>query len=206
MKKITINTLQPDPDKIQMVRDVLKDGGVIVYPTDTLYGLGANIYDDEAVIKIYNIKRRSYNKPVSICLSSVPEIDEVAYMDEESRKFVYNILPGPFTLILRKKKSISTHVTSSENIGIRIPDLPLCREICTEFPITTTSANISGQPTPTSLEEITKQLGDEVDMVIDSGWPKKLPSTVVDLTTWPPKITREGAGIKKVSKYLEEII
>jgi L-threonylcarbamoyladenylate synthase len=200
MQMIKINPHQPDHKKIEKIVMVLKEGGVIIYPTDTLYGLGANIYDEKAVQRIYEIKNRHIDKPISICLPRIDDVDKVAYLDDRARDFLSKILPGPFTILLHKKKEISALITKTEKIGIRIPDLTLCQEISSEFPITTTSANISGHSTLHSIEDISLQLGDVVDLVVDGGLLEKHHSTVLDLTAWPPKINRKGLGMNKLSR------
>jgi L-threonylcarbamoyladenylate synthase len=196
MKIIDINPQKPEKEIIEEARNVLKKGGIILYPTDTLYGLAVNINDHNALERLYDLKKRSHNKPISICVSDLEWIDEVAYWDDEIRAKVSKILPGPFTIILTKKESVSSMLTAgTEKIGIRIPNTHLCWELSREFPITTSSANISGMKTPESVDEIIDQVGDGVDLVLNAGNCKKSePSTVIDFTLKPPKVIRKGAG------------
>ncbi|HMK54920.1 MAG TPA: L-threonylcarbamoyladenylate synthase [Methanobacteriaceae archaeon] len=205
MKIIKINPEQPDNIEITKAREALREGKVIVYPTDTLYGIGANIFNEEAVKRVYRIKKRSEDRPLSICLSRVMDLERVADLDDKSLQLAIKLLPGPYTLILKKNKQISNLITAgSDKIGVRIPDNSICRVLTMEFPITTTSANLSGEETPCSVEELTEQFKDEVDIYLDAGDPSQLsPSTVLDLTSWPPKILRRGAWIEKVQKYLD---
>jgi len=181
---------------MELARKTLKGGGVVIYPTDTVYGLGANVFHDEAVKKIYSLKNRPIHKPISVCLSKVEDIYKIAILNRDAHKMVQKLFPGPYTLIFEKKEQFKSKVTNSNRIGIRIPDNQICREISLNFPITTTSANISGDVAPKSVEDAQNSLGDEIELIIDSGpCPRKLPSTVVDMTQSPPKILRHGAGM-----------
>ncbi len=196
MKIIKIDGRDPEPEKIEIARNIMKKGSIIVYPTDTVYGIGANIFDEKALLKVFSVKKRPKNKPLSICLSRVEDIEMVAHMDVETEKIIRKILPGPFTLILKKKNNVSSLLTAgSDRIGIRIPDSKVCTDLSRDFPITSTSANISGYDVPESPEEVLKQLGSSVDMIVDAGICKHgIHSTVVDMTVKPPKVLRKGAG------------
>lgn len=207
MKYIKINAENPEKEKIEMALDVLRDGGVLIYPTDTVYGLGANATNEKSIQKIFSIKKRAAGKPISICLSKVEDIKKVAFLNKTSEKIIKKILPGPLTLILKKKEHISSILTGHSNkIGIRIPDNLICQKLAMEFPITTTSANISGKKVPQSAEEAQNQLGDKVDLIIDTGpSTNPLASTVVDLTYSPPRVLREGAGIDILFKTLNDV-
>jgi L-threonylcarbamoyladenylate synthase len=206
MKLIKINPQKPEPAEMEMAREVLRKGGVVIYPTDTLYGLGANIFQEEAVKKVYHIKRRSPNKPLSICLSRVADLEKVAHMDDKTFNLVNDLLPGPYTLILKKKDEISNLLTAgSDKIGVRIPDHPICRELSAEFPITTTSANISGEESLVRVDELFSLFQDQVELFLDGGDCKNLsPSTVVDLTHPTPVILREGAGLGLVTELFKQ--
>ena len=196
MKIIVIDETEPEPDKIEIARMAMKQGSIIVYPTDTVYGIGSNIFDEKSLLKVFSIKKRSKNKPLSICLSRVEDIKTVAHIDSETEKIIQKILPGPYTIILKKKDNVSPLLTSgTDTVGIRIPDSRVCNDLARDFPITSTSANISGYDVPESAEEVLKQLGSSVDIILDAGICKHgIPSTVIDMTVYPPKIIREGAG------------
>ena len=201
MKIITINPETPGKEKIELAIRVLKEGGTVVYPTDTVYGLGANIYDEKAIQMVFILKKRPFNKPVSICVYNIDDIEKIAYLNEYQEKIVRKIFPGPFTVILKRKTNLSPLLTAGgEKIGIRIPDSKVCRELTRLFPITTTSANLSGGELPVSVDEVLKQLGDSVDFILDGGKSEsKTPSTVIDLTLDPPEILRKGdLSYKKV--------
>lgn len=191
MKIIQINHQNPEKEKINQVLRILEDDGVIVYPTDTIYGLGANIFSEKAIKKVFSIKKRDYNKPLSVCLSEIKDITKVAYID--GLEFINKNLPGPYTIILPKKENILPILTSgSAKIGIRIPNNRICQELTRKFPITSTSANLSGEKVPLTAQEIAEKLGDQVDLVIDGGKTSGKPSTVLDCTKNPPLIIRQG--------------
>ena len=193
--KLKINPKSPEKEKINTVIRYLKEGKISLYPTDTVYGIGADIFNFEAVKKVYEIKRRPLDKPLSVCVSKIDDINQIANLNKDMEKKLENIFPGPFTVILKKKKIVPSILTSgSEKIGIRIPDSKICMELSKEFPITTTSANISGEPMAESLGEVFEQFGDEIDLILDAGiCTHGVHSTVIDMTFSPPKIIRKGA-------------
>lgn len=206
MKIIKVDPANPEKEKMAMVRDSLQDGKTVVYPTDTVYGVGANIFHEDALQKVYLMKGRSLTKPLSVCVSQVGDIKQVAHLNPQLEELIQKILPGPYTLILNKKEIVPLLITGgTDKIGVRIPDNSICREISREFPITTTSANISGHPSPVSAQEARKELGDHPDILIDSGPCRGgISSTVVDLTVTPPRILREGAGMEKLLQFMEK--
>lgn len=194
MEIIKINPQKPQKETIESAVNILMEGGTVVYPTDTVYGLGANILSEKAIKKVYSIKKRTYDKPLSICVSQIEDITKYAYLDQRGEEIVNKILPGPFTIILNKKESICSLITAGGGkIGIRIPDSKVCKELTKRFPITSTSANLSGKKVPQSIEEVIEQLDDSVDLILDSGKTSGTPSTVIDLTSNPPKILRTSS-------------
>ena len=196
MKIIKINPSKIEDDLINESILLMENGEIVLYPTDTLYGLGANIFNEDALKNLYSVKKRSMSKPVSVCVSNIDWIPKIAHVSSETLNIIAKILPGPFTVILKKKDCISEILTAgSENIGIRIPDSEICQKLSQKFPITTSSANISGKETKKSVEEILKQLDADVGLVIDAG-PSKVDnaSTVIDFTVNPPTILRKGSG------------
>ncbi|MGB9937937.1 MAG: L-threonylcarbamoyladenylate synthase [Methanobacterium sp.] len=197
--RFKINPDKPENEVIKQAITALKEGKVILYPTDTVYGIGANIFDIQAVEKVYSIKKRPLNKPLSVCVSKIEDIPKIAYLNKDTENIIKDILPGPFTVILNKKDNINPVLTAGSNkIGIRIPDNKVCIELAKEFPITTTSANLSGKPVQESVEKVLEQLEDNIDLIIDTGICKHgIHSTVIDMTTNPPKILREGAMVPK---------
>lgn len=176
--------------------DLLKGGALVVYPTDTLYGLGADPYDDAAVRRLYRVKRRPRSEPVSLVVADMVEAERLAHLVGPGRRLWKTFLPGPLTLLLpMKPEAPPPPVTRDGVVGLRCPNQAIPRALADEFgPITTTSANRHGAPAPRQAEEAVAQFGTEVDLYIDAGpSPYGLPSTVVDLSVDPPTVKREGA-------------
>ena len=196
MKIIKMNPEDPDEEAIHKAIDVMVSGGVIIYPTDTIYGLGANAFNQEAVKKIYEIKDRDFDKPLSVSVSSINDLLLIAEIRSEHRNLVLDKLPGPFTFVLYKTPVIpDDHVSISKKIGVRIPDCKIAIELSQIFPITSTSANLSSKDTLETPKKIAKQLNGDVDLAIDIGpLASKKASTVADLTKKDIKILRQGAG------------
>ena len=173
--------------------NVLADGGIVLYPTDTIYGLGANIFDNKAVKKVFEIKQRSLLKPLSILVSDVDAIDLVAKVSIQQKQVINQYLPGPYTFILKKRKIVPRVVTSgSALVGIRVPDNQIACRLARIFPITTTSANLSDEEVLTNPKDILSQLDCEVDLVIDVGnLESNHASKIIDLSNSNPKIIRK---------------
>lgn len=178
---------------------VLRSGGVILYPTDTLYGLGADALSDVAVDRIFAIKDRDPLKPISCVVADLDMARSIAHVDEIAERLAKAFLPGPLTLVLPKKKSIHTGIGRGvDTIAIRIPNNDFCLELARTFgfPFTTTSANRAGVMPALSAQEIMVQLGDSadaIDLVIDAGWiPEAEASTVVSCVSGTPNVLREG--------------
>jgi len=175
---------------------VLKMGGVAIIPTDTCYGLAADATSQEAVTRVFNVKRRPWDKPISIFLDSAEAVRRLFVIDEVAERAL-RLLPGHVTLILRLKGSVRLPrgVMREEGcVGVRISPHPLPRAIVRSLgkPITATSANRSGEPPVYEAAEAARQLP-EADLVVDAGvLPRVPPSTVIDLTTRPPRILRVG--------------
>lgn len=179
----------------------IKSGELIIYPTDTVYGLGAIISNEESINNIYFAKSRSFNSPLIALLSSVDKVDEVAEVSVEDRELLNKLAkafwPGALTVILRKKDYIPKIMVSGGNtIGVRIPNLDLAIKIIdlAGGVLATTSANISGEPSPKSYEELSEAIKSKVNLLIDGGKCKLGEvSTIIDLTKKVPKILRKGA-------------
>ncbi len=175
-------------------------GGAVLYPTDTLYGLGADAFSDEAVARIYAIKGRDERKPIHAIVADLAMAETYAEVNDRARKLAEKFLPGPLTLILKKKPEFTSGIgTGMTTIGIRIPDNAFCLTLARTFgkPFTTTSANLAGAEPLRSVPDILDQLGEKaaaIDLAIDAGvLLESKPSTVVDVSTGDMKILREGA-------------
>lgn len=193
MKVLKTSIHEVDENIVHESINVLADGGVILYPTDTIYGLGANIFNNKAVRRIFEIKKRSFLKPLSILVSDVETIDLVAKISQKQKKYISNYLPGQYTFILKKRKIVPRVITSGlVNVGVRVPDNKLACRLASLFPITTTSANLSDDEVLSNPYEILEQLDCEVDLIIDVGdLSSKKASSIIDLTGFTPKIIRD---------------
>ena len=166
---------------MEKVLEALRAGKLVVYPTDTVYGLGADATDSKAVDLVYEVKQRPRDQPISILVADFEMLYEYAKASPEQRKTLEEKLPGPYTFILEPKQKLPV---SDGNIGFRIPK-HWCTKIAKELgrPITTTSANIHGKETPATLTELRRAFGNKVEVYIDGGALPGKPSTVIDLTT-----------------------
>ncbi len=180
--------------------EVLRAGGVILYPTDTLYGLGADALLDEAVAKIYAIKGRDEGKPMHAIVSDLAMVERYAEITDDARRLAAKLPQGQVTFILKKKAGMDSGIMKDiATFGFRIPDNEFCIEMIRAFgkPITATSANKSGDKSERSVDKILAQLGaaaEGIELVIDAGeLPERAASTVVDLSGAHPLIVREGA-------------
>ena len=192
MKFLKTSIDEVDEDIVSEAINVLANGGVILYPTDTVYGLGANIFDNRAVRRIFEIKQRSLLKPLSILVSDLKAIDLVAKVSLNQKELIRDYLPGPYTFILKKRKIIPRVITSgSSYVGVRVPDNQLACRLSSLFPITTTSANLSDDEVLSNPCEILEQLDCDIDLVIDVGdLNSNKPSSIIDLSGIKPKIIR----------------
>ncbi|WP_283390369.1 L-threonylcarbamoyladenylate synthase [Methanobrevibacter woesei] len=190
MRILKTNNENLDMEIIEEAIRVMAHGGVVLYPTDTVYGLGVNIFNRKAVRRIYDIKKRSLMKPLSIIVSSKDAISHVANLRTRDKIYVDKFLPGPYTLILNKTKIVPRVVTSGlKHVGVRIPDNEIACRISDLFPVTTTSANLSDHEVCETPDEILDQLNHDVDLVIDVGKLKRnKPSTIINLTSEKPII------------------
>ena len=187
MKILKTNNSAPDKNIINEAIDVLADGGVVIYPTDTVYGLGANIFDNKAVRNVFKIKQRKLLKPLSILVSNTDAIEVVAKISVYQKDTLDKYLPDPYTFILNKTPVVPRVVTSGlTHVGVRVPKNEIACKLASIFPITTTSANLSDENVLSTPDKILEQLGCDVDLVIDVGpLESNKASTIVDLT--PPQ-------------------
>ena len=176
---------------------VLKGGGLVVYPSDTVYGLGAAASDSRAAARLFVVKGRPSQKAVSLLLADAEDMPPLcAEVPSVARRLAERFWPGPFTLVLRRSPEFHSEALGGDTLALRVPDHPFLREMIRRLgePITGTSANRSGQPSCRTAREAQRELGDTVDLIIDGGPSRAGPeSTVVDITAESPKLVREGA-------------
>lgn len=177
---------------------LLREGGLIAYPTDTLYGLGCNAFNDTAVLRVFEIKQRPRTDPLPILIAEEAELtDLVATVPEVATTLLRRFWPGALTLIFRKGRWVPPIVSGGgETVAIRLPNHPIPRSLirAAGVPMVGTSANIHGGASPVVAQHVVFELGDQVDMILDGGrTPLGRESTVVDVTQDPPRVVREGA-------------
>ncbi|MFV2041221.1 MAG: L-threonylcarbamoyladenylate synthase [Candidatus Hydrothermarchaeales archaeon] len=194
-------------DAIRKAGQIIREGGLVVYPTDTLYGLGCSALDETAVQRVFEVKKRDFTSPLSIAVCDLKMLRRHASFDNQAMRVMGCFLPGPVTFVLRKKNLPDVLTGGRENVGVRIPEnraaLKLVMEAC--VPIVSTSANISGRSPPQTAKEALEQLPG-VDLILDAGRITGLPSTIIDLTACPPCILREGAKPAwEVAEVIEEV-
>jgi L-threonylcarbamoyladenylate synthase len=199
--KTQIIKINPDIvefDKVEKIVSVLRTEGLIVYPTETFYALGADIYLSKAIQKIYRLKRRDPSKPLPVVISDLEMLQDVALEPPSAYKPVISeFWPGPLTVILRASSRVSEALLGpSGSIGVRLTGYKWLRALIREasFPLTSTSANLSGETEVADPKEAIRLFEGKVDLIVDGGKTEGLlPSTVVDLTGEEPRLVREGA-------------
>jgi L-threonylcarbamoyladenylate synthase len=193
-----------NPESPQKAASVLREGEIIIYPTETLYGMGAIALNEESVKKIFKIKERSYGKPIPILVKDEEMLSRFVEVTEEASRLIDKFLPGPLTLVLRQKKNLPDLISAgTRKAAVRISNYPFVRRLFdfVSEPLTSTSANLSREGNLFNFDEIYRTFKGEVALIVDSGsLPQSRGSTVIDLTVKPPRIVREGDISKDVLK------
>lgn len=214
-KYLKINNISDiSDDKWTELAGELKKGSLIIYPTDTVYGLASIVTNEQSINNIYLAKSRSFTSPLIALLSSVDKVDEVAKVTEKERELLQKLgeafWPGALTVILKAREHIpSIMISGGDTIGVRIPNLDLSIKIIelAGGVLATTSANVSGEATPRSYDELSDEIKNNVDILVDGGECKLgEASTIIDLTKDVPKILRKGAiDIDEIRKIIGKV-
>jgi len=208
---IKVNPQKPKKNFIQKAAKIIKRGGLVAFPTETVYGLGANALDKKAVRKIFEVKKRSLDNPVIVHIAKAKHLNLLARkIPDEVKILVKKFWPGPLTLALFKKKIVPNEVTAGSNtVAIRMPKNKIALELIkvSKVPIAAPSANLAGRPSPTIAKHVFEDLGDKIDLILDGGKTKiGVESTVLDLTVNPPLILRPGGiSLEKLRKILKDV-
>lgn len=194
---------KPSKESYEKAGQILKDGGIVAFPTDTVYGLGAIYKDKDAVSKIFEAKGRDEKKPLSILISDISEVELLAdEISPKAHKLMRRYWPGALTLVFKKKEGIPDNVTAGKDtIGIRMPSSDVARNIikAAGMPLATPSANTSGKRSSVTAKDVEEDLDGKIDMLIDGGaCDIGIASTVVDVTKEPFEILREGVITKEM--------
>jgi len=183
------------PDTIPQALEVLHRGGLVAFPTDTVYGVGSLVYDGKAVESIYAAKDRPIEKAIPVLIADAVDMEKVGTnIPAVAYQLAARFWPGPLTCVIPKQPTLPEAVSATSSVGVRVPDHEVARALLRAAgPMAVTSANISGQPSPSTAEEVYAQLGGRIELILDGGkTPGGIPSTVVDCTESELKILREG--------------
>jgi len=202
MIRLNINPVNPQVRYIEAASEVLREGGLVIYATDTVYGLGCDLFNKKAIEHIYQLKGSRKQKRLSFICPDLKDIAKYAYVSNPSYKIMRHLLPGPYTFILEASRLVpKILLEKKKTIGIRVPDNVICQKLLVEFgnPIISTSASLPDQHYLNDPDEIADIFAHSVDLFLDSGFGGIVPSTIFDLSNEEPVIVREG---KKFSKIL----
>jgi tRNA threonylcarbamoyl adenosine modification protein (Sua5/YciO/YrdC/YwlC family) len=194
---ININPQNPQPRLIHQVVEILKKGGIVVYPTDTYYGIGCDIMNKKAIGHIYQLKQRNKNIPFSFICSDLKNISHYAKVSNYAYKTMKRLLPGPYTFILEGSRLVpKIMLTKRKTAGIRVPDNPICLALVKELenPLLTTSATTPDGSTLQDASLIHDYFGNRIDAVIEGSIVPGQPSSVISLINDVPEVIRKGLG------------
>jgi tRNA threonylcarbamoyl adenosine modification protein (Sua5/YciO/YrdC/YwlC family) len=193
---LQINPRYPSPAKIQKALNVLKQQGLLAYPTDTIYGIGCDLYNKKGIEKLYQLKNMNKKKPLAFICPDLSEISKYAIITDQAYRLMKRLLPGPYTFVLEATKLVpKILVTKRRTVGIRVPQSPICQSLVQGLgnPIVTTSAVI-GKRVLQDADEIKAYLGHAIQLIIDGGRGGLEPSTVISLIDDRIEILRKGVG------------
>jgi tRNA threonylcarbamoyl adenosine modification protein (Sua5/YciO/YrdC/YwlC family) len=194
---LPINPRHPQPRRVERIVEILKNGGVIAYPTDTIYGIGCDIFNKNAIERIYRIKGRDRHKPLSFICRDLSEVSRYAKLDDDAFRVMRRLLPGPYTFVLEATHLVpKIMLTRRHTVGIRVPDHAVSQALVVGLgnPIISTSANLSDNEPISEPSLIHDVIGAQVDAVVDGGPLPHEPSSVIDLTGEEPEVLRVGKG------------
>lgn len=199
MKQVGPKRVSADKAGAILAAEVISDGGIVVYPTDTTYAIGANALDFKAVESVLGLKGRPASKAMSVVLADIANISAYALVRESALNLAHTLLPGPVTLLFKAKPGSVELACSADSVGIRIPNSRFCTQFASiaGVPVTATSANLSGANESYSIEDVVASFGSEISQVgllVDGGQlENRGPSTILDLSGPDVKLVREGA-------------
>lgn len=197
-KIIRVDKDHPDPDIINQAAGILKTGGLVIFPAACLYGVAANALSTDAVERVFLLKQRPRNNPILVLIKNADQLEDlVATVPDKARILMDQFWPGGLTLVFDAADSVSPKLTAGRHkLGIRLPGHPVARALVNRvnFPVTGTSANLSGQPGCTRTDMLNPEIIEKANLILDAGPVKGgAGSTIVDVTCTPPRILRQGA-------------
>jgi tRNA threonylcarbamoyl adenosine modification protein (Sua5/YciO/YrdC/YwlC family) len=194
---VTIGEGYPEKKAVSLAVDVLKRGGIVIYPTDTTYGIGCDIFNKDAIERVYRLKRMIKQKPLSFICADLKDIAKYAQVSNYAYQTMRRLLPGPYTFILPATRMVpKIMITKRKTVGIRVPNNDICLSIVAQLgnPIISTSASVEDQEILSDPDEIEKKFGSGADLIIDAGPLLSQTSSIVDLVDDNPVVVREGVG------------
>ena len=209
---IAIDPIKPEPCKIRLAADIVRKGGLVAFPTETVYGIGANALDPEACLKIFRAKGRPADNPLIVHICSMAQLRQVAASVPRDIRRVLGVLwPGPVTFVLKKNRRVAKEATAGlDSVAVRMPAHPIALRLieASGVPIAAPSANTSSRPSPTDARHVMQDLNGKVDMIIDGGSTLfGIESTVIDATTRPYTLLRPGAfTIEELQRHIGRIV
>lgn len=194
---LKIDPETPEPELIQKAVSIIKKGGICAYPTETFYGLGVDVTNEQAIKRLFDVKRRDYGNPVAVIVSDRDMLASIVQEIPEKALLLMDLFwPGPLTILFNTNQKISKWLTTNTGrIGIRVSSHPVATALVRELgrPLTTTSANLTGFPPSLNLRHLKSYFGSKIDLIVDSGeLPPSAGSTVVDVTEEKMAVIREG--------------
>lgn len=192
-------------NQMNEICDVIQKGGIVAFPTETVYGVGIHFDDEEALERLMEAKNRDYSKAITLMVADKKDISQYAYISPQAQKMIDQFMPGMITLVFKKKESVRDSMTNGKStIGIRIPDSEFVLSLLKKVgPMLVTSANLSQHSNTTSTQEVLNQLDGRIDLVVDGKTSDNIASTVVDVSQDEIKILRAG---KITKEQIEEAI
>ena len=186
-------------NQMNEICDVIQKGGIVAFPTETVYGVGIHFNDEEALERLMEAKNRDYSKAITLMVADKKDISQYAYISPQAQKMIDQFMPGMITLIFKKKESVRDSMTNGKStIGIRIPDSEFVLSLLKKVgPMLVTSANLSQHSNTTSTQEVLNQLDGRIDLVVDGKTSDNIASTVVDVSQDEIKILRAGKITKE---------
>jgi L-threonylcarbamoyladenylate synthase len=193
MKTIILSS--QSSEAVPQALSILRSGGLVAFPTDTVYGVGALAFDGRASESIYSAKDRPVEKAIPVLIGNLEDLDKVGInISDAAHKLVVRFWPGPLTILVPKRADLPVAVSATGTVGVRVPDHEVARALLRAAgPLAVTSANISGGQSPVTAQEVYEQLGGRIALILDGGkTPGGVPSTLVDSTTPEVRVLREG--------------
>lgn len=196
MNHFRVDSTEPDETLIRQAVAVLRGGGVVAYPTETVYGLGVDPRSDSAVSRLLSLKARDASAPIALIAASASDAETAGMFGPAEKRLAGTFWPGPLTIVVPASPAMSPLLSGRRTLGVRVSAHPVARALARAFGgcITATSANVSGRPAANSPGEVAVSLGDRIDMLIDAGpTPGGPPSTIVEIVDGKPRLHRAGA-------------